>query len=290
MSDQAGTADSLGLPDLQTAVRSRLPPSPAPTYGLTRHRRKKCDEALPVCGDCARLGLTCLRSSHSTSHSASYSTRRSVSSTGFPFSSSSSSPPSSSLVVHLPTLQASPFVLYDGSNTQELHLLQHYTHTVARALSVVPDEINAFISLFVPMALQQPALRHALLGLSATHLKRARFGSAGASAPEDVAAVQHQARALALANRLLLLGTRDAAMEGLAAVLFLCLQEVCEGRSRKWPIHLQAAVAIINERGGPATYPDSVRFLVESLSPPPPIRPSSRLSARWGQRSHTLTR
>lgn len=243
----------------------RLPPSPAPTYGLTRHRRKKCDEALPVCGDCARLGLTCLRSSHSTGHN----TRRSASSTSFSFSSSSSE-------VRLPTLQASPFVLYDGSSTQELHLLQHYTHVVARALSAVPDEINAFISLFVPMALQQPALRHALLGLSATHLKRARFGSAGASAFEDVAAVEHQARALALANRLLRLGTRDAAMEGLAAVLFLCLQEVCEGRSRKWPIHLQAAVAIVNERGGPAAYPDSVRFLVESLSAPahpPSVRP-----------------
>ena len=283
MSDQAGAADSLGLSDLQAAVLPRLPSSLTSICGLTRRRRKKCDEALPTCGDCARLGLTCLRPSHNpsqnTMRSTSPSTRCSVSSAG-----SSSSSSSSSAVARyylpLPTLQASPFVLYDGSSTQELHLLQHYTHAVARALSVVPDEINAFISLFVPMALQQPALRHALLGLSATHLKRARSGSASASASTsefEVAAVEHQACALALASRLLHLGTHDAAMEGLAAVLFLCLQEVCEGRSRKWPIHLQAAVTIINERGGPAAYPDSVRFLIESMFAPPYPPQSVRL-------------
>jgi len=130
---------------------------------------------------------------------------------------------------------------------------------------VVPDEINSFISLFVPMAIQQPAMRNALLGLSATHLKRIHSSF-------DVAAVEYQNKAMKQANQLLRMGSNDAAMEGLAAVLFLCLQEVCEGKSRKWPLHLEAAVTIINSRGGPSAYPDSVKFLIEctALSPPLP--------------------
>ncbi|KAF8243161.1 hypothetical protein K440DRAFT_562471, partial [Wilcoxina mikolae CBS 423.85] len=142
---------------------------------------------------------------------------------------------------------------------QETHLLQHYTHVVSRSLSVVPDSINAFISLFVPMALSQPALRSALLGLSATHLKRIHSSF-------SVAAVEYQNRALHQANQLLKLGTDEAAMEGLAAVLFLCLQEVCEGRSRKWPLHLEAAVTIINNRGGPSAFPEEVKFLIETVA------------------------
>jgi len=96
----------------------------------------------------------------------------------------------------------------------------------------------------------------------------------------EVAAVEYQNRALKKANQLLMCGTDDAAMEGLAAVLFLCLQEVCEGKSRTWPMHLEAAVTIINNSGGPQSYPQSVRFLIESEHPFPifsqrPITPGS---------------
>ena len=136
----------------------------------------------------------------------------------------------------------------------------------------MPDEINEFLTLFVPMAVQQPAMRSALLALSATHLKRVHAGF-------EVTAVEYQNRALKQANQLLMRGAADAAAaeEGLAAVLFLCLQEVCEGRSRKWPLHLEAAVTIINARGGPQSYPHSVRFLIESERPrpPPPPPPSA---------------
>jgi transcriptional activator protein UGA3 len=147
--------------------------------------------------------------------------------------------------------------LYPHSTPQESHLLQHYVHVVSRSLSVVPDEINTFISLFVPMALQQPAMRNALLGLSATHLKRIR--------PEydDIAAVSFQQLALRQAQELLYAGNST---EGLAAVLFLCLQEVCEGKSQKWPLHLSAAVTIINTHGGPTSFPPAVRFLIEAVA------------------------
>ncbi|KAF8531205.1 fungal-specific transcription factor domain-containing protein [Trichophaea hybrida] len=188
-----------------------------------KQRRKKCDEALPICGDCSRLGLPCQRSPPAP-------------------------PPPCRRTSTTPHFT---FPIYAGSTPQEQHLLQHYTHVVSRSLSVVPDSINDFISLFVPMALQQPAMRSALLGLAATHLKRIHSSF-------SVPAVEYQNRALHQANQLLKLGTDEAVMEGLAAVLFLCLQEVCEGKSRKWPLHLEAAVAIINNRGGPSAFPEEV--------------------------------
>lgn len=104
-------------------------------------------------------------------------------------------------------------------NAGELWLLQHYQEQVARSLSVVPDEINSFIKLFIPMAMLQPAMRNALMGLSATHLKRKH--------PEwGVSAVEYQNKAVKLANALLIKGGEENMMEGLATVLFLCLQEV----------------------------------------------------------------
>ncbi|CCX11665.1 Similar to Transcriptional activator protein UGA3; acc. no. P26370 [Pyronema omphalodes CBS 100304] len=225
-----------------------------------KQRRKKCDEVLPVCGDCTRLGLVCQRPIPRSPQSR----RGSVSSTISSSSSSSESSISSSTISRRPPYRRDPNLplslgLYDGCTSQEQHLLQHYAHVVSRSLSVVPDEINSFISIFVPMAIQQPAMRNALLGLSATHLKRIHSSF-------ELAAVEYQNKALKQANQLLKLGTSDAAMEGLAAVLFLCLQEVCEGKSRKWPMHLEAAVTIINDHGGPSAYPDSVKFLIETVA------------------------
>jgi len=113
-------------------------------------RRKKCDEAHPVCDDCNRLGLLCQRvpprsaaphrRTSSTTCTAISPARRPL---YRPFSNG---------------LQLTPLSLYDGCTSNEQHLLQHYTHVVSRSLSVVPDEINAFINLFVPMSLQQPAI------------------------------------------------------------------------------------------------------------------------------------
>ncbi|TGZ76794.1 hypothetical protein EX30DRAFT_375195, partial [Ascodesmis nigricans] len=210
-----------------------------------KQRRKKCDEKFiaerkgtqPRCGDCRRLGLVCQRSPAPSS-------RRPTTSPSI-FTTLIAPPP--------------PICFYDGCTPQEKHLLQHYTCVVSKSLSVVPDEINSFISLFVPMALQQPAMRNALLGLSATHLKRVHPGY-------DLAAVEHQNKAVHMANALLRKGDDQSSMEGLAAILFLCLQEICEGRSRQWPMHLEAAVTLINNKGGPMAFPYSVRFLVEAVA------------------------
>lgn len=230
-------------------------------------RRKKCDEALPVCGDCARLGFICQRPplgpSTSTVIAKAGKQPRRVSITHC----SRTSPPISKPRFNNAAAVPSEFIpppmgtlrLYDGCTPEEQHLLQHYTHVVCRSLSVVPDEINSFIHLFVPMAMQQPAMRNALLGLSATHLKRLHYAF-------ETVAVEYQNRAMKQAQQLLRVGTDEATMEGLAAVLFLCLQEVCEGKSKKWQLHLEAAGTIINNRGGPGSYPESVRFLVESVA------------------------
>lgn len=148
------------------------------------------------CGDCRRLGLVCERS---------------------PTLATQRRPPSVPTSTEL--IRPPPTCFYDGCTPQEQHLLQHYICVVSKSLSVVPDEINSFILLFVPMALQQPAMRNALLGLSATHLKRIHSGY-------ELAAVEHQNKAVNMANSLLKNGDTQSSMEGLATILFLCLQEV----------------------------------------------------------------
>jgi len=109
------------------------------------------------------------------------------------------------------------------------------------------------------MAIEQPAMRNALLALSATHLKRLHDSF-------EFVAVEYQNRALNQANELLQLGTPDASTQGLASILFLCMQEICEGNSKKWPLHLEAAVTIINNKGGPTAFPSSVNFLIEAVA------------------------
>ena len=250
-----------------TTCKQRFAPSAvaAARPRADRARRKKCDEVLPICGDCRRLGLPCDRASTHSPDAAvapgfEVAVRRSAACAQW----------------RAPSPERA-FRPYDGCTAQEAHLLQHYTCAVARSLSVVPDELNPFLTLFVPMALQQPALRNALLALSATHLKRTHPGV-------ELAAAELHGRALRQANQRL---ARGDGADGLAAVLFLCLLEVCEGRSRKWQIHLAAAVNIINDRGGPGAYPPSVLFLIEGTRaphPPPPAAANFR-----PQQSRTLT-
>ncbi|KAI5805696.1 fungal-specific transcription factor domain-containing protein [Geopyxis carbonaria] len=247
-----------------------------------KQRRKKCDELLPTCSDCRRLGLVCERPSSvsvagtGTAGKAVVRVRRSSS------ASSGRRPHISPHATTLAQVQAhahahsnatSTFphlllsTLYTSCTPQEQHLLQHYTHVVSRSLSVVPDDLNAFITVFVPMALQQPALRYALLGLSATHLKRLHSSFASvATHYRQLAITQANLLLSSSSSSIAVSSADDSVTEGLAAILFLTLQSVCEGGSTSWSHHLEAAVTIINTRGGPAAFPPAVSFLLESVA------------------------
>lgn len=114
-----------------------------------------------------------------------------------------------------------PSIFPTGTSSDESNLLQHYACVVSRSLSVVPDEINPFLSLFMPMAFEHTAMRYALLGLSASHLRRHH---------PEYETVMTRYLALAMERTRVLLSeaetSDEAAIEGLATILVLCLHEV----------------------------------------------------------------
>ncbi|KAF3933517.1 hypothetical protein ABW20_dc0104655 [Dactylellina cionopaga] len=148
-----------------------------------------------------------------------------------------------------------------GTGAEESTLLQHYACVVSRSLSVVPDEINPFLSLFMPMAFKHHAMRFALLGLSASHLRRHH---------PEFETVMTKYLALAMERTRVLIceaeTSDEAAVEGLATILVLCLHEICEGKSRKWALHMRAACSLINSRQRSKPFPPAVRFLLESVA------------------------
>lgn len=139
----------------------------------------------------------------------------------------------------------------------EQHLVNHYVQIVARALVVVYDDRNPFLLEILPMAVDNLAVRHAMLTLSARHLCR--------SYPvfEDTLVNQ---RTLALHYLKLELQSEATSAAAFAATLLMCLFEVghpshqyqqdsglisslsqiCQGNSPKWILHMCGAKALID--------------------------------------------
>ncbi|KAJ6263152.1 Transcriptional activator [Drechslerella dactyloides] len=223
-----------------------------------KSRRKKCDEMLPKCGDCSRLGLDCHRGFMDLSP---LSDAPGMIPYMMTVPGMMPEPPMHELV-DFPELSIfAPSMFPIGTGSEESTLLQHYACVVSRSLSVVPDEINPFLSLFMPMAFEHSAMRYALLGLSASHLRRHH---------PEFETVMTKYLALAMERTRVLIAeaetSDEAAVEGLATILVLCLHEICEGKSRKWALHMRAACSLINSRRRGKPFPPAVRFLLESTA------------------------
>lgn len=105
----------------------------------------------------------------------------------------------------------------EGWTIGERYLLNHFLQSVSRALVVVKDDENPFISIIVPMALENDAVRHALTALSACHLARIY--------PDfERNLLRHRSHALEHLKREL--GPDMATLSALGATLLLCLLEV----------------------------------------------------------------
>lgn len=100
----------------------------------------------------------------------------------------------------------------------ERHLLNHFLQTVARVLAVVDDRFNPFLRVIVPMALEQPAMRHALVTLSASHLSQVY-----PDFQHDLFVHRSQTLQALMAE---LDDHREGSVWPLAAILLLCLAEV----------------------------------------------------------------
>lgn len=100
----------------------------------------------------------------------------------------------------------------------ERHLLNHFLQSVSRALVVADDNDNPFLTVIVPLALENTTVRNALLALSACHLSQV-YPEWG----KDV--LDH--RSLALEGLKDEIEDLEHVLWSLAATLLLCLLEVC---------------------------------------------------------------
>jgi len=240
-------------------------------------RKKKCDENLPKCGDCKRLNLQCIRATlkpvtplsipferdsnsdlvlgnafdftsaedylfleTDCGSSVIDTTPTSASESGSSVYSKAISPGRSESPMQFDRLSLqSPFQHLHG---KDQHLLRHFIRVVSRTLSVVhEDDSNPYLRLIIPLAGTCNVVQESLLALSASHLRRIY--------PEVLErGLAHQNNALASLNSLISNNLRESAEQTLAAVLILCMIEVCDGNSTKWSWHIRAAQTIIRSR------------------------------------------
>ncbi|KAK5056835.1 hypothetical protein LTR84_012367 [Exophiala bonariae] len=118
----------------------------------------------------------------------------------------------------------------------EKHLLNHYLQVVSRALVVVPDDVNPFLRVLIPMAFESTTVRHALIALSACHLYKVY--------PDFQRNLLFH-RSMTLQGLKSDLDDPGSGPYSLAATLLLCLLEICDGTSRNWILHLHGAKALL---------------------------------------------
>ena len=99
----------------------------------------------------------------------------------------------------------------------ERHLLNHFLLAVSRALVLVDDHENPFLTEIVPMAFEYASVRHSLLALSACHLSKVYPNFEGN-------VLGH--RSMAYLYLRPLIETQSEPVAALTTTLLLCLLEV----------------------------------------------------------------
>ncbi|RDW72760.1 Zn(II)2Cys6 transcription factor [Aspergillus mulundensis] len=225
---------------------------------------KKCDELRPQCGDCRRLGISCVWKSPSPSLSSDDSPSshvNDVASTPLPSADLPTLPSpaflddESSLLIDpswpildfaIPSPGAFPVQIPLNPHLQtdeDISLFNHYVHIVSRSLlrSAKSDE-NPFLRTLLPVAATSDMVTSVILGLSGSHWKRVYPAIWGR-------ALSRQGRALNQVNLLLSQTNLSRSLETCIAVLLLCLADLFEGTSRAWKWHLKAASALLRSLG-----------------------------------------
>ncbi|KPI45068.1 uncharacterized protein AB675_2604 [Cyphellophora attinorum] len=118
------------------------------------------------------------------------------------------------------------------------HLLNHFLQAISRALVVGGDDMNPYLRYIAPMAFRSTAVRHALLTLSASHLSRVY--------PDFENDLLYH-RSMVFDQLKLELERNGNTVHILATALLLCLLEICEGRSRKWLLHLRGSQVLASQ-------------------------------------------
>ncbi|KAL4794345.1 hypothetical protein BDV19DRAFT_399492 [Aspergillus venezuelensis] len=179
-----------------------------------RYRRKKCiHNTFPICGDCRRLNLQCIREPTQVLPVPAY-TRAD----GLP-------------------RWPEPRGIETPEYNQRRYAMNFYITTLSHLLTVTETK-NCFLSAFLPMAMEAPILREALVAWSAGHLalRDSRYHSV---------ALEARSRALQLLVQSLSAHGIAAAEINAATSLVLMTSEVCLGCHTEWYRHLNGVKNII---------------------------------------------
>jgi transcriptional activator protein UGA3 len=144
------------------------------------------------------------------------------------------------------SLQINALSKYTGVRAEQVcdwtvgdrHLFNHFLQAISRALVVGGDDINPYLRYIAPMAFQSTAVRHALLTVSASHLSKVY--------PDFENDLLYH-RSMVFDQLKLELERNGNTVHILATALLLCLLEICEGRSRKWLLHLRGSQVLVSQ-------------------------------------------
>lgn len=176
-----------------------------------RKRKVKCDELKPNCAKCQRLQRPCVWSEdlQVSPNSQSRAHQYSLGSASRPGSVSLSRPSGQRFVVEFPNV-----------NRATIPYIHHFITFCCRFLAYPNDsEGNPFQDNLVPLAVQSPALLHAMAAVAAGHLSRSQT-------QHQLAAAKHYSMALRGLTATLSDPTGAKSDATLGACLLLCVYEV----------------------------------------------------------------
>ncbi|RAK74290.1 Zn(II)2Cys6 transcription factor [Aspergillus fijiensis CBS 313.89] len=194
-----------------------------------RYRHKKCTEnTFPECGACIRLNLKCVREP-----------KRQVAPDPRAQTGESSTAPSVRTVDFFHNHH--PFAIQESNrSSMRQYAMKYYIDVIAQVLAVT-QQYNSFLSEFVPMSVDSPALSGALISWASGHL--------AAAADERYRITALEARSTALGHLASALSDpsphNDDACTQVATCLVLLTSEVCLGNQTGWYAHLLGAKSII---------------------------------------------
>ncbi|ODV97540.1 hypothetical protein PACTADRAFT_30989 [Pachysolen tannophilus NRRL Y-2460] len=149
-----------------------------------------------------------------------------------------------------PTLPQTPSFLkltnlryLDGTGLQ---LYQYYRDKLARIISVVPEEENLYLKIFLPMAEQDLGILYGIIAWSGFHVGNEFYENQGLHfIKKALNHINENPIDVGGNNNV----TRELFDSRLATYLILCSAEICSGDVKKWSYYLSCGAKMISSQG-----------------------------------------
>jgi hypothetical protein len=135
--------------------------------------------------------------------------------------------------------------IYSSKKTStERLLLKYYVGKLAALCSIVPGESNGFVTVLLPMAMDDLALLYALFTYASVHLSI----TAHQTAVSATAQLEYQSEAARTLSEDI--GRNTVSDSSIACALICCAADFTNGDTERWILHLRGAGQLISMRGG----------------------------------------